>query len=222
MPSNPAYVDFLVASRLELKQQAAETLASQMWETNLESGEYLFHQGQPNDTFYVVYEGAVDVMASSFEGKELVFTSLLPGEPIGEATILEEMTRSASIRAQKNATLLSIGRRPFIALAETEPGIAIALARLSARTLRRLSTRVEGETFTGLSTRLAEALISIAEPDRGGATKAKITQQALADRLGVSRESVNKHLRNWHESGLIEIKRGSVLIHDEAALQLAL
>ena len=38
------------------------------------------------------------------------------------------------------------------------------------------------------------------------------TQQALADRVGVTRQSVNKQLRSWSSQGLIEVWRGKVRI----------
>jgi len=42
----------------------------------------------------------------------------------------------------------------------------------------------------------------------------KISQRALGELVGGSRESVNKVLHNWKRSGIIEIERGSIVICD--------
>ena len=42
----------------------------------------------------------------------------------------------------------------------------------------------------------------------------KISQRALGEMVGSSRESVNKPLQDWKRSGIIEIERGSIVICD--------
>ncbi len=215
MPTNPVFAEFLCRSRLGLDAVSASALAAQMWPSALAPGDYLFHQGQPTDRFCMVYEGSCDVITTSLSGKELIFTTLTAGEPIGEASILDGVPRTASIRGKTHATILSIDRASFLSLAETHGAIALSLARLSARTLRRLSSRVENDTFTDLGSRLTALLLELAAPPATNGTRsAKITQQTLADRLGVTRESINKYLRGWADAGHVELRRGVVVVVD--------
>ncbi len=213
MPANPEFASFLCTSALQLNAVAASALAAEMWPASLQAGEYLFHQGDPTSSFHVLYRGKLEVRATSIEGKELVFTTLEPGAPIGEATIVDGSARSAAIYAPRKAEVLSIARGPFLELAHIHAGISLALARLAAETLRRLSSRVEDDTFVDIETRLARLVISLGgEHNVGGSVEVKVTQQALADRLGVTRESVNKYLGAWADEGLVELRRGRIVV----------
>ncbi|MEZ5226177.1 MAG: Crp/Fnr family transcriptional regulator [Acidimicrobiales bacterium] len=218
MPANPLFTEFLCRSDLRLDAVSASALGAAMWPVQLRASEFLFHQGDPCDHFYVVYEGRVDVQATSIEGQELLFTTLHPGAPIGEATIVSGEQRTASIRARDNATLLAIDRVRFLQLAHEHPEISLTLARLAAQTLRRLSTRVEREAFADLDVRLVELLDSLVSATSAGVgrVEVQVTQAALGMQLGVSRESVNKHLGRLAARGLIELGRGRVIVLDAA------
>ena len=72
------------------------------------------------------------------------------------------------------------------------------------------------------SARIAKVLLRLTH-DEGGQSPAarpglKISQRALGELVGGSRESVNKHLQDWKRSGIIELEKGSILIRDLEAL----
>jgi DNA-binding FadR family transcriptional regulator len=46
-----------------------------------------------------------------------------------------------------------------------------------------------------------------------------LSQEELAQFLGLSRQMVNQHLQTWREKGWISLGRGSVTIVDARALQ---
>ena len=48
---------------------------------------------------------------------------------------------------------------------------------------------------------------------------AGLTQGELADMVGTTRESVNKQLRAWEESGVLELKRNHVIVRDRTRLR---
>ncbi|MEZ5343585.1 MAG: cyclic nucleotide-binding domain-containing protein [Acidimicrobiales bacterium] len=103
----------------------------------------MFHQGQPTDRFSMVYQGLCDVVSTSSTGKELIFTTLTAGDPIGEATILDGVPRTASIPGQIWATVLSIKRGAFLDLARANGDIALSLApAVGPHAGNRLSARV--------------------------------------------------------------------------------
>ncbi len=220
MPANPIFTEFLCHSDLHLDAVSASALGAQMWPVALQRGEFLFHQGDPCTHFYVVFEGAVDVQATSPDGQELLFTTLQPGAPIGEATIVSGEPRSASIRARATSTVLAMDRTQFLRLAHEYPDLSLALARLAANTLRRLSSSVEQRTFSELGDRLLGLLDDLVRSQRDATTserrdgpvELRVTQQALAMQLGVSRESVNKHLGQLAANGVVELGRGRITI----------
>jgi CRP-like cAMP-binding protein len=51
-----------------------------------------------------------------------------------------------------------------------------------------------------------------------GPLQVKISQRALGEIVGGSRESVNKHLQDWKRAGIIVIEKGTIVIRDVASL----
>lgn len=215
-------IAFLEGSELGLDRDAAAALAAEMWTISLDRDEFLCLQGEPSDRFFVVRRGSLAVQSSSSTGRELVFTSIGPGAPIGEVSVFDASPRSAAIRAITPSEVLAIGRESFLHLVGVHPSIGLALAAHLARIVRRLSENVEGASFLPLSERLLNLLLLMSAGDAvdvGAPRSIVATQQQLADRLGSSRESVNKLLRGWAAQDLAELGRGSVSIPDVAALQ---
>ncbi len=210
MPDPSEIATFLLDTSLELSPETAAELAAGMHTIRLQADEFLFLKGSVTDRFFVVVEGKLEIQASSIEGKELVFTVKGPGDTIGEAAIIDATPRTASVRAATPATLYVIGRPAFLSLATRHASLAMALARAAAESLRRESTRVEQRAFAPLAPRLADHLVREGQADARGRLVVRATQQMLADRMGVTRESVNKTLRLWEESGIVELQRGAV------------
>jgi CRP-like cAMP-binding protein len=222
-----AIAAFLVASELRLAPDAAEALGARMWTIELDRGEFLFHQGEASDRLFVVFSGELVVQTSSPEGRELVFTSLEPGAPIGEISVFDGEPRTAAIRAARHSRVLAIGRDTFLDVLHTHPSLSVGIARHLAANVRRLSGTVEQVSFLPLRARLANLLLRLAversgrggrpRPD-GGGWEVVAAQRELADRLGSSRESVNKLLAPWAEAGVVALRRGRVEILDRDAL----
>jgi CRP/FNR family transcriptional regulator, cyclic AMP receptor protein len=89
--------------------------------------------------------------------------------------------------------------------------------------LRRTNEQVEDLAFLDLEARIAKVLVRLAEENGNSQQMArpvgvKISQRALGELVGGSRESVNKHLQDWKRSGIIAIEKGSIVIHDVEAL----
>jgi CRP/FNR family transcriptional regulator, cyclic AMP receptor protein len=83
--------------------------------------------------------------------------------------------------------------------------------------LRRTNEQVEDLAFLDLEARIAKVLVRLAEENGKsptGLVGVKISQRALGELVGGSRESVNKHLQDWKRSGIIALEKGSIVIRD--------
>ena len=56
-------------------------------------------------------------------------------------------------------------------------------------------------------------------PIVGGPVEVRLPQQDLADLVGTTRESVNKHLRVWEEAGIVALGRGRVVLAQPKLLE---
>jgi CRP/FNR family transcriptional regulator, cyclic AMP receptor protein len=90
--------------------------------------------------------------------------------------------------------------------------------------LRQTSEQVEDVLFRHLESRIAKALLHLAERAdmqgvNGSSTDLHLSQRELGTIVGGSRESVNKHLQTLHRAGLIRLGKGSIVIRDLAAIE---
>lgn len=102
-------------------------------------------------------------MATGFDGKEVMFTLMGPGEVIGEIPLLDGGERSASVVAVEPTELLTLHRRELIPFLESHPGAAIGLAGVLAARVRRLSERTEDRQTMPLPGRIAKRLIALSK-----------------------------------------------------------
>jgi CRP-like cAMP-binding protein len=189
--------------------------------------ETLFRKGDPASQLYGVLSGRLKVMAAGKDGKELVFDVMAPGDVIGEIALMDPGPRSASVVALERSELLTLHRRELFPFLERHPKLALQLAGVLARRVRRLSTYAEDSVFLPLPARMAKTLLALAasygEGAAAGAPGAPVdiplAQQDLADMVGTTRESVNKQLRAWEAEGLVGLKRARVIVLDRGALE---
>src|SRR3954452_8057962 len=129
-------------------------LASSATPERLRAGEWLWRQGDPGDSLYVVLTGRLEVVLETQEGGQAPFLRVLRivgrGQAVGELALLTDSTRSASVRARRDSELLRVSREAFERLLNERPAFAVALTRVLGRQLREAtSTVVEQDPVPG-------------------------------------------------------------------------
>jgi CRP-like cAMP-binding protein len=180
----------------------------------------IFSKGDPGNSLFAVVRGTLRIGVTSAEGREAVFNIVGPGELVGEIALLDGRERTADAVASTDCELLVIDRREFLPFVQSQPILAIKLIDLLCARLRWVSDHVEQVVLPDLSSRLAKALVRLAERD--GATQAKqklmVTQLELSQMVGMSRESINKQLRAWAKRKLVRLERGGIVMLNKDAL----
>lgn len=190
----------------------------------LAAKEVLCRKGEPGNQLYGVLSGRIKVMAGGRDGKEFVFGVMGPGDVIGEIAVVDSGPRSATMIALEQCELLTLHRRELIPFLERHPRVAIQLASVMARHVRRLSTFAEDSHFLPLPSRMAKALLALAgsyrqEGPPSVSVDIPLAQQDLADMVGTTRESVNKQLRTWEDEAILRLKRARIIVEDPDALE---
>ena len=103
-------------------------IAAQARSVRLEAGEWLFRQGDAEDSLYVVRSGRLEVVVE--EPRAAVVRALTRGAVVGELALLTREPRSASVRARRDSELLRVSSTDFAELLSHEPTV---LARADAR-----------------------------------------------------------------------------------------
>ncbi|MFH1806014.1 MAG: Crp/Fnr family transcriptional regulator [Pseudomonadota bacterium] len=192
--------------------------------TRLEDGDLLFEKGDPANGLYAVEAGKIRISSLSGSGKEIVLNVLAPGAVFGEIALLDNEPRTASARAVGPTRLLFISRDAFFDIFDREPELRRHITALLCRRLRWVSALLEDANFLDLTGRLVKRLLWLAErhggPDPDGIRIAlPLSQQELGYMLGVTREAVNKKLREFEKLDLVTRRDGRLVIRDSEGLK---
>lgn len=209
--------DILRASRTfgGLDEDSLRAIESLCARRTFEPGEKLFRQGEPGNTLFGVVSGKIRISVTSEAGQELHLNLIEPGEIVGEIAFIDGGLRTATGTAAAPTTCFTIQRAPFFALLERRPQISRHLLQLLCERVRWTSRLVADSAFLSVPDRMLARLQDLAPsgeklPD--GRVRVRISQQELADYLGVSRQVVNGHLRRWQSEGRVRLGRGSITL----------
>jgi CRP-like cAMP-binding protein len=157
---------------------------------------------------------------ASPHGDELTLTVLTAGDSIGELSVIDQQPRSASAATMEPTELLTIGADHMRAALAADPALLRVIAAELAATVRRLTGSTADIVFLDLPRRLAKLMLSEAETARDGSLRVelKMSQSAVAARLGVTRQSLNRALGGLTRRGWISVQNQGYLINDPAAL----
>src|SRR5499427_7554908 len=187
------------------------------------AGREIFAKGSPGSSMMAVLSGTLKMSSVSSEGKEVVFNLMNPGDCFGEIALLDGDARSTDAVAMTDCELLVLDRRDFMPILEKRADICLILLRILCQRLRQTSEQVEDVLFRDLQSRIAKALLHLAESTRMSGVSASsvglhVSQRELGSIAGGSRESVNKHLQAWYKAGWIDLSKGTIVIRNLAAI----
>ncbi len=98
----------------------------------VESGEFIFREGAPADSMYVILEGTAEIRV----GDRVVEISG-PGRPIGEMALIDRGPRTATVRAVTVCKLMPVSEPRFHALIAETPHFATYVMEVMAGRLRQ-------------------------------------------------------------------------------------
>ncbi len=201
-----------------LDERLLERLARTARARSLRKGQVLFEQGDPADTVYVIGRGCLAMRLAALDGRELVMNEMRAGEVFGELGLFGGERRSAGAVALEASEVVGIPSAAFLAALDAEPKLARRLLEVVAERLRVSSERESALVFQDAPARLAHALLDL---DREAGPPGAITasQEALALRLGLARQTVAKVLGRWRRAGWLLTGRGKIVLLNRAALR---
>lgn len=139
-------------------------------------GEAICRQGEPGDRMYVMQAGQALVYRTE-NGHETVIGELHPGDLFGEMAIFEREPRSATVRAQGPARVLTLDKRGFLKRVHEDPSVAYRILRDMSRRLRTVSREL-AQLRGGVSPAPRYLLVVAADrPD----LFARLSEQCAAD-----------------------------------------
>jgi CRP/FNR family transcriptional regulator, cyclic AMP receptor protein len=200
-----------------LPKETRSRIAALATRRQYEDGTVIFMRGDAGDSLCGVATGRVRISASAPGGKEVFLNIMEPGDAFGEIALLDGSPRTATATAMARTELIVITRDAFSTLLQSQPQLAAHLIQLLCKRVRWTAELMEDTALLSVPARLAKRLLSLASAQRG--TKISLSQEELAQFLGLSRQIVNQHLQTWRAQKWISLGRGSVTLEDTEALQ---
>jgi CRP-like cAMP-binding protein len=184
---------------------------------------HLYRQGDPHGQFYLLHSGWVMLYKTLRTGKRHILRYALPGDFISlQSNLGAPMNHSA--QSLTLSTLCSFPRRSVIEIMEHIPQFTTQLALLSARYYEHqtaISHRSAQESIAFLFLDFYERL-KIYNPTHSDTLFLPITQEDIADTLGLTQVHVNRTLRFLAKQGILEFQHHLLkIVHHDALYELA-
>ncbi len=168
---------------------------------------------------FIIVSGKVKVVRTDVDGREVILSIFGPAEFFGEMSLLDGLSRSATVVAIAKSEMFMIHRRDFLELLHQNPQVAIALLGELTMRLRKADTQIKSLSLKDAAGRVASVLLVLAE-DVGTFRKGKVEipdlplQQDIASMAGTSRETVSRILHQFMRKNHIEMSGNTLTIKD--------
>jgi len=133
-----------------LNETALSELSKAASEGEYQSKEVIVREGEAGDRMFIIHSGQVEVVKHLHAPNETVLAVFGPRDFLGEMSIIECVTRSASLRALDNAFLFALKGIDLYRLYRRQPDqYSIVILNIARDLSRRL--RAIDERFTAVS-----------------------------------------------------------------------
>ncbi len=184
----------------------------------LGQGEHVFREGEEANALYIVRSGSVKSYLITEDGEEQVLGFCLPGDVMGLDGLGSEACMSSAITLETT----SICRLQFAQMSER--GRGRVYPRLISDQLAREHNLILMLARKDADGKLASFLLDLSRRFKrsgyaGNAYKLSMSRQDIGNYLGLVIETVSRTLTRFQESGLLEVNRRTLEIHDLDALK---
>ena len=184
-------------------------------------GDTLFHEGDPGDAMHLLEKGRVALRVTTPMGDTATLNVLGPGDYFGELAIVSPGPRNSTVVALEPVETLSLHRDQLNALRDKHADVDRMLLDAVVGEVRRLSHQLLEALYVPTDKRVLRRLVDLCKlygADGPGPVTVPLTQEDIAELAGTTRPTANKVLKQAEDTGVVEIRRGRVVVLDPAAL----
>ncbi|MDY0744679.1 Crp/Fnr family transcriptional regulator [Paucibacter sp. R3-3] len=154
-------------------------------------GTVLIEEGSQGDSLYLILSGSLRAYACDARGREITYGVYGPGEYVGEMS-LDGGPRSASVITEAAARCVIVPRTSLLAHISAHPEFALELLTKVIRRARAATLSTKQLALNDVYGRLKTLL----QQETQIGEELALTHQAMAQRLGCSREMVSKLIKD--------------------------
>ena len=205
-------------SRLE--EASLDALLRLTRRRRIRKDDIIFHEKEVGDSLFVILHGRVKVAIFGDDGKEVTLSILSEGDCFGEMSVVDLEPRSATTIAEEDCELLSLQRDDFMRALQSDPGMSASLIQVLAARLRKANHQISTLALLDVYGRVARVIQELAEEDGkrlkdGRVVVKRPTHLDIAHRIGSSRETVTRMMRDLEENGHIETQGREIFLRPD-------
>lgn len=175
------------------------------------AGSTVYERGEDCTDAFFVFEGRVKVCTIGPSGEMAYFWDKLPGDFFGYYSAITGKPQTVQTVAVEKTVLGRMSGPDFMDMVAGDSNLSRYMLKYITEILRRETGRVGDLLTLDASLRVAAALLEAV--DERGATSVNIPSRAeLASRLGMTRETLARHLSDLARQEIINIKKDQIEI----------
>lgn len=185
------------------------------------SGSVVLAENRAPEGLYVVLRGRVNLVRSGDGGRDLILSTLGPGDVLGESCAYDTTAMSTSAVAATPVELLRIPADTLATHVRREPETLVRLMRLVSDKLREVENVASSLALHDVEERLRRTLVRLVQrqgrraPAASGWILAPVpTQSELARMVGSCRETVSRTLSAMARDGLVNTSGRRMILDD--------
>jgi CRP/FNR family cyclic AMP-dependent transcriptional regulator len=171
----------------------------------------IFSHGDSSSRLFYIEQGSVKLTVTSSQGKEAVVAVLDGGSFLGHsALVFDRPARSHRAVALTDVRVMRIEPKAMLQLIHTNDDACAAILSSMVKFQTQIIENCADNLLYFAEERLARALLTISRPwGFAGVTPVdKLSQQDLANMIGVSRQRVNGLLKELKKAGFVDYDHG--------------
>jgi CRP-like cAMP-binding protein len=180
----------------------------------------VFFENEQGDFFFMILEGRIKVTILGDDGREVILSLLGSGDFFGEMALLDNEPRSATAIAVEDSELLSLHRNDFQAVLSDNRSIMVGLIKVLTARLRRANHQISTLALLDVYGRVARVIVDMAREEGrrlkdGRIAFRRATHQEIANRIGTTRETVTRMLKDLERQGMIHIEGREIIVQPD-------
>jgi len=195
--------------------------------SHYKSREVVFHEGSSAESVYILLSGSIKISMGNVLGNTRIFHLISAHHTpcaILDIAALHNRTHTMNCETLTPCKICSINKTTFQWLMRHEPKLAHRMYLGMSAEVDRLMAYYREETSLQSRERLARLLLRLsnthgASSSQGIDITLSLRRQELADIIGVTKETVVRFLREWHQNGFIALNGSRICILSENRLR---
>ena len=202
-----------------LTEQEKEILRKSAVIRRYEKGSFIHSSDRDCLGMLFIISGEIRTYLLSDEGREITLFRLYPNDlcVLSASCVISQISFDTQMTARQDTEVLIIPPNITALLKEQNISVRCFLYEQATERFSEVMWAMQQILFKGLDQRLSAFLVE--ECERTNSNAVRMTHEQIARNISSAREAVARMLKQFTQDGLVELKRGEIIIKDTDGLK---